>query len=134
VALHIRVPSVVLCNEEASHRVGARYLTAATGMTMQEVKDNPARARDCTECQGQHQDQGCTVIVTCHGWSLYASHTSLTSLSLTWVTSLPVLVASARPDEALKANAIYARQIAKHTTVLSSTCLSYLLMQRVRFY
>ena len=25
---------IILCNEEGSHRVGARYLTAATGMTM----------------------------------------------------------------------------------------------------
>ena len=37
---------IVLCNEEGSHRVGARYLTAATGMTMQEIKANPTRARD----------------------------------------------------------------------------------------
>ena len=37
---------IVLCNEEGSHRVGARYLTAATGMTMQQVKKNPSKARD----------------------------------------------------------------------------------------
>src|SRR5210317_682751 len=43
---HQGAKCVILCNEEASHRVGARYLTAATGMTMQEVKENPARARD----------------------------------------------------------------------------------------
>lgn len=34
----------VLVNEEASHRVGARYLTAASNMTMQEIKENPALA------------------------------------------------------------------------------------------
>ncbi len=34
----------VLCNEEASYRVGARYLTAAANMTMEEVKENPALA------------------------------------------------------------------------------------------
>ena len=34
----------VLCNEEAAHRVGARYLTAASNMTMEEVKENPALA------------------------------------------------------------------------------------------
>ena len=28
---------IILCNEEGYHRVGARYLTAATGMTMQEI-------------------------------------------------------------------------------------------------
>jgi len=37
---------IVLCNEEGSHRVGARYLTAATGMSMQEIKKNPTKARD----------------------------------------------------------------------------------------
>ena len=37
---------IILCNEEGSHRVGARYLTAATGMTMREVKANPSKARD----------------------------------------------------------------------------------------
>ena len=30
---HQGAKCVILCNEEASHRVGARYLTAATGMT-----------------------------------------------------------------------------------------------------
>lgn len=34
----------VLVNEEASHRVGARYLTAAANMTMTEIKSNPALA------------------------------------------------------------------------------------------
>ena len=34
------------CNEEGSHRVGARYLTASTGMTMREIKQNPSKARD----------------------------------------------------------------------------------------
>ena len=37
---------VVLCNEESAHRVGARYLTSATGMTMHEIKANPDKARD----------------------------------------------------------------------------------------
>jgi len=37
---------VILCNEEGSHRVGARYLTAATGMTMKQIKSNPSKARD----------------------------------------------------------------------------------------
>lgn len=35
---------LVLVNEEAAHRVGARYLTAATNMSMDEVKENPALA------------------------------------------------------------------------------------------
>ena len=37
---------IILCNEEGSYRVGARYLTTATGMTMQQVKNNPSRIRD----------------------------------------------------------------------------------------
>jgi len=37
---------IILCNEEGYHRVGARYLTAATGMTMQEIKKDPSKARD----------------------------------------------------------------------------------------
>lgn len=35
---------MVLVNEEAPHRVGARYLTAATNMTLEEIKENPALA------------------------------------------------------------------------------------------
>lgn len=36
---------IVLANEESTHRVGARYLTAASGMTMQEIKANPRQAQ-----------------------------------------------------------------------------------------
>jgi replicative DNA helicase len=36
---------IVLANEESTHRVGARYLTAASGMTMQEIKKNPRQAQ-----------------------------------------------------------------------------------------
>jgi|TARA_R110000796_G_scaffold30941_3_gene82432 replicative DNA helicase len=35
---------VVLCNEESSHRVGARYLSAATTMTLDEIKSNTSKA------------------------------------------------------------------------------------------
>jgi hypothetical protein len=110
---HQGAKCVILCNEEASHRVGARYLTAATGMTMQEVKDNPARARDL--------------------YSLVKDNIKIKDASdrdMAWVESVcksykPDIVildmgdkfartgGYARPDEALKANAIYARQIAK---------------------
>lgn len=104
---------IILCNEEGSHRVGARYLTAATGMTMRQIKDNPAKARD-----------------------LYAPIKDkirikdATGRDMAWVESVcktykPDVVlldmgdkfarqgGFARPDEALKANAIYARMIAK---------------------
>jgi len=104
---------IVLCNEEGSHRVGARYLTAATGMTMQEIKSNPSRARDV--------------------YSQISSNIKIkdsTSRDMSWVESVcksykPDIVildmgdkfartqGFARADEALKANAIHARQIAK---------------------
>ena len=104
---------IILCNEEGYHRVGARYLTAATGMTMQEIKKNPSKARD-----------------------LYApvkeriKIKDATGRDMAWVESIckaykPDIVlldmgdkfartgGYARPDEALKANAIHARMIAK---------------------
>ncbi len=104
---------IILCNEEGYHRVGARYLTAATGMTMQEVKQNPSKARD-----------------------MYApvkeriKIKDATGRDMSWVESIcksykPDIVildmgdkfartgGFARADEALKANAIHARQIAK---------------------
>jgi hypothetical protein len=104
---------IVLCNEEGSHRVGARYLTAATGMTMREVKDNPAKARELYQ-------------PIKNNIKLYDS----TGRDMAWVESVcksynPDIVVLdmgdkfaqtggfARADEALKANAIYARQIAK---------------------
>jgi len=42
---HQGAKCIVLCNEEAVSRVGARYLSAATNMSMEEVKDNVALAR-----------------------------------------------------------------------------------------
>ena len=104
---------IILCNEEGSHRVGARYLTAATGMTMREIKQNPSRARD-----------------------LYApikdkiKIKDATGRDMSWVESVcksykpDIIVLDmgdkfartggfARTDEALKANAVHARMIAK---------------------
>jgi len=42
---HQGAKCVVLCNEEAYERVGARYLSAASNMSMDEVKGNVALAR-----------------------------------------------------------------------------------------
>ena len=104
---------IILCNEEGYHRVGARYLTAATGMTMQEIKRDPSKARD-----------------------LYApvkeriKIKDATGRDMSWVESVcksykPDIVVLdmgdkfartggfARTDEALKANAVHARMIAK---------------------
>ena len=104
---------IILCNEEGSYRVGARYLTTATGMTMQQVKNNPSRIRD--------------------SYSLVLKNLKIkdaTDRDMSWVESVcksykpDVVVLDmgdkfakmsgfSRPDEALKANAIHARQIAK---------------------
>ncbi len=103
---------IILCNEEGYHRVGARYLTAATGMTMQEIKANPSKARDLyTPVKERIKIKDAT------------------GRDMNWVESIcksykPDIVlldmgdkfakgGFARQDEALKANAIHARQIAK---------------------
>jgi hypothetical protein len=104
---------IILCNEEGSHRVGARYLTAATGMTMKEIKSNPAKARDLYSPVKER-----------------IKIKDATGRDMAWVESVcktykPDVVlldmgdkfartgGFARPDEALKANAIHARMIAK---------------------
>ena len=110
---HQGAKCVILCNEEPTHRVGARYLTAAAGMSAREVKENMAKAK-----------------------SLYEpvmSNIKIKEASgrdMNWVESVAktyrpdVLVLDmgdkfkaeggfARQDEALKACAIHARQIAK---------------------
>ena len=35
---------IILTNEEAYHRVGARYMSASTGMSLKEIRDNPSKA------------------------------------------------------------------------------------------
>ena len=104
---------VVLCNEEATHRVGARYLTASSGMTIHEVRDNPAKAKALYE-------------PIKNNIKLKES----TGRDMSWVESVcksfsPDIVildmgdkfartsGFARQDEALKANAVHARMIAK---------------------
>jgi len=110
---HQGAKCIILCNEEATHRVGARYLTAAAGMTAHEVKDNIGKAKMMYEPVFKNikiKDAG--------------------GRDMAWVESVckaenpDILVLDmgdkfgvagnyARPDEALKACAIYARQIAK---------------------
>lgn len=41
---HQGAKCVILCNEEAAHRVAARYLTSATGMTLQQIRADRATA------------------------------------------------------------------------------------------
>ena len=110
---HQGAKCIILCNEEPTHRVGARYLTAAAGMTAREVRDNMSKAK-----------------------SLYAPVMNNIRIKdaggrdMAWVESVcksykpDVLVLDmgdkfsvagsyAREDQALAACAIYARQIAK---------------------
>ena len=104
---------IILCNEEGYHRVGARYLTAATGMTMKQVKENPSKARDLYAPVKQR-----------------IKIKDATGRDMNWVESIcktykPDIIildmgdkfaktsGFARQDEALKANAVHARQIAK---------------------
>jgi len=110
---HQGAKCVILCNEEGYHRVGARYLTAATGMTVQEVKANPSQA------QTRYKPVFDNIKIR-----------DASNRDMAWVESVckaykpDILVLDmgdkfartggfARPDEALKANAIHARQIAK---------------------
>ena len=104
---------IVLCNEEASHRVGARYLTAASGMSVQDIKANPRKAKELYDPVRQN-----------------IKVRDVTGRDMSWVESVcksykPDIVVLdmgdkfaktggfARQDEALKANAVHARMIAK---------------------
>jgi hypothetical protein len=104
---------VVLCNEEGYHRVAHRYITAATGMDKHEIVSNKAQAMSIF---GKIRDK--------------IMFKDATGRDMNWVESVcksykPDVVildmgdkfartaGFSRPDEALKANAIHARQIAK---------------------
>jgi len=110
---HQGAKCIVLCNEEGSHRVGARYLTSATGMTLHEVRNDPKKAQ---ELYSKVKD------------NIKIKDSSMRDMN--WVESVvksykPDIVVLdmgdkfattqgfARADEALKACAVHARQIAK---------------------
>jgi hypothetical protein len=105
--------TIVLCNEEGYHRVAHRYITAATGMDKFEIAKNKQQAMQIFD---RIRDK--------------VMFKDATGRDMSWVESVcksykPDVVildmgdkfartgGYARPDEALKANAIYARQIAK---------------------
>jgi len=104
---------VVLCNEEGYHRVAHRYITAATGFDKHEIVKNKAEAM---RVFAQIREN--------------VMFKDATGRDMNWVESVcksykPDIVildmgdkfartaGFSRPDEALKANAIHARQIAK---------------------
>ena len=105
--------TIVLCNEEGYHRVAHRYITAATGMDKYEIAKNKQHAMQIFD---RIRDK--------------VMFKDATGRDMSWVESVcksykPDVVildmgdkfartgGFARPDEALKANAIHARQIAK---------------------
>ena len=105
--------TIVLCNEEGYHRVAHRYITAATGMDKYEIAKNKGQAMSIFD---KIRDK--------------VMFKDATGRDMSWVESVcksykPDVVildmgdkfartgGFARPDEALKANAIHARQIAK---------------------
>lgn len=99
---------VVLCNEEGTHRVGARYLTACSGMTLKDIRVNPKKAQ--------------------HAWQQLKENIKIkdaTGQDMHWVESVcktyepDVLVldmgdkfAQEQTHEGLKNCSIHARQIA----------------------
>ena len=104
---------IVLCNEEGYHRVVHRYITAATGMDKHQIVKNKEKAM---KIYGEVREK-----------ILFKDSTNM---DMAWVESIcksykPDIVVLdmgdkfaktggfARTDEALKANAIHARQIAK---------------------
>ena len=104
---------IVLCNEEGYHRVAHRYITAATGMDKHEIVKRKSEAMSIFN---KIRDK--------------IMFKDATGRDMNWVESVcksykPDVVildmgdkfartaGFARPDEALKANAIQARQIAK---------------------
>jgi hypothetical protein len=104
---------IILCNEEAVHRVASRYLNSSTGMTLNQIRDNPSAARE----KYQHIKD-------------HVKFIDATGKDMSWVEAVvksynPDIVVldmgdkfgkntgQAREDMVLKAAAIYARDIAK---------------------
>ena len=104
---------IILCNEEPTHRVGARYLTAAAGMSAREVRDNMSKAQLLYSPVMQNikiKDAGgrdmAWVESVCKSYKPDV-------LVLDMGDKFGVEGSYAREDQALAACAIYARQIAK---------------------
>jgi KaiC/GvpD/RAD55 family RecA-like ATPase len=104
---------IVLCNEEGYHRVGARYLTAGTGMNLHQVKESPSQAQ---ELYSKIRDNIRIKDTTMYdmNWVESAVKSSRPDIVvLDMGDKFATYNGFARADEALKACAIHARQIAK---------------------
>ncbi len=104
---------IVLCNEEPTHRVGARYLTAACGMTAREIRDDMSKASamykpvmDNIKIKEAGGRDMAWVESVCKSYKPDI-------LVLDMGDKFSVEGSFARQEEALKACAMYARQIAK---------------------
>jgi len=110
---HQGAKCIILCNEEPTHRVGARYLTAAAGMTAREVRDNIGKAKALYEPVMHNikiKDAGGRDMAWVE--SVCKTHKP-DVLVLDMGDKFGVAGSYAREDQALAACAIYARQIAK---------------------
>jgi len=110
---HQGAKCIILCNEEPTHRVGARYLTAAAGMSAREVKGNMGKAKAMYEPVMQNikiKDAGGRDMAWVES---VCKSENPDILVLDMGDKFGVAGSYARPDEALKACAIYARQLAK---------------------
>jgi len=110
---HQGAKCIILCNEEPTHRVGARYLTAAAGMSAREVRDNMSKAQALYAPVMQN-----IKIKEAGGRDMAWVESVCKSykpdiLVLDMGDKFSVSGSYAREDQALSACAIYARQIAK---------------------
>jgi KaiC/GvpD/RAD55 family RecA-like ATPase len=104
---------IVLCNEEGYHRVGARYLTAGTGMNLHQVKENPSQAQELySKIRDNIRIKDSTMYDM--NWVESAVKSAKPDIVvLDMGDKFATYQGFARADEALKACAIHARQIAK---------------------
>tara|TARA_Y100000004_G_scaffold51404_1_gene56863 strand:- start:17622 stop:18842 length:1221 start_codon:yes stop_codon:yes gene_type:complete len=103
---------IVLCNEEASHRVGARYLTAATGRSLHEINEDKSKADAYNKIKSKIRIKDVTGRDMAWVESVCKSYKP-DVVVLDMGDKFAKMSGYSRSDEALKANAIYARQIAK---------------------
>jgi len=104
---------LVLCNEERPERIASRYMTAATGMTMTQIKKNKKKAHEIYDSIKNNikfiDSTGKTM-----AWAESIIRTYKPDIVILDIGSkFSEEGASTNNHEALKANAIYARNIGK---------------------
>ena len=109
---HQGAKCIVLCNEEAYHRVAARYISASANMTMQEVRENKALAFKRYEPVRQLVDFKDSSGKTMNWVEAVVKHERPDIVVLDMGDKFAD-IKSERSDITLKAAAIYARNIAK---------------------